>query len=245
MLRFMLFVVELLVCLLSVSSGSDWSMVSTSWKMSDDVEAKVEHPMPLFDERPVVYAYTMEGCVPCRSAKKEIAGKNLPFRVVWKTDVPEWVDSLPTFHWKTCDGTWKQLKGWNGLAHLSDRVTATTCDEERPQKKSALASRAIYKQHSRQSWGVEPNTRSSIIRHLLEDGIHRGKFSRAGLESMSTSELLALHSDDHQGVVDWSIVPGGEREIIHTVKVSSNKRSGCSDCKESTNRKRSFLFWEW
>lgn len=41
------------------------------------------------------------------------------------------------------------------------------------------------------------------IRHLLNDGEHRGKFTRSQLEKMSLAELRALHSDDHERIVKW------------------------------------------
>ncbi len=37
----------------------------------------------------------------------------------------------------------------------------------------------------------------------LDTGEHRGKFDRAWLASLTPSEVQALHSDDHEGRVNW------------------------------------------
>ena len=66
-------------------------------------------------------------------------------------------------------------------------------------------SRPQYTQHTLIPADVIPHSRSSIIRHLLEDGMHRGKFDRASLDLLTDRELFALHSDDHSDAIDWNL----------------------------------------
>lgn len=49
-------------------------------------------------------------------------------------------------------------------------------------------------------------SREEAIQHLLFDGTHVGKFKRKQLERMSLSELRAIHSDDHENRVQWSVL---------------------------------------
>lgn len=49
-------------------------------------------------------------------------------------------------------------------------------------------------------------SREEAIRHLLYDGEHIGKFTRPQLSKLSLGELRALHSDDHERRVNWSIL---------------------------------------
>lgn len=50
------------------------------------------------------------------------------------------------------------------------------------------------------------SSREEAIRHLLSDGEHVGKFTRSQLDKLSLSELRALHSDDHERRVKWSVL---------------------------------------
>jgi len=53
--------------------------------------------------KPIVFAYSTDGCAPCETAKRELASDadKLPFTVVWKTDKPPCVtsESFPIFWW--------------------------------------------------------------------------------------------------------------------------------------------------
>lgn len=50
------------------------------------------------------------------------------------------------------------------------------------------------------------SSREEAIQHLLNDGEHRGKFTRLQLDKLSLGELQALHSDDHEQRVNWSVL---------------------------------------
>lgn len=81
----------------------------------------VYHDLPVVAEKeiPEVFAYSTTGCPPCALAKKELeAAKDLPFRVVWKKEPPNWVSSFPTFHWHVKDGDWRKRDKWDGVEKL-------------------------------------------------------------------------------------------------------------------------------
>ena len=48
--------------------------------------------------------------------------------------------------------------------------------------------------------GSSHENRSTLINHLLLDGIHAGRRTRATLDAMTDSELDALHNQDHSNV---------------------------------------------
>lgn len=49
------------------------------------------------------------------------------------------------------------------------------------------------------SVGTSHESRSTLIRHLLNDGIHRGRWTISVLNSMSDDELNEAHEQDHEG----------------------------------------------
>ena len=48
--------------------------------------------------------------------------------------------------------------------------------------------------------GSSHENRSTLIKHLLLEGIHAGRRSRATLDAMTDSELDALHNQDHANI---------------------------------------------
>jgi hypothetical protein len=76
--------------------------------------------------------------------------------------------------------------------------------------------RAGYPVHNTDAPGVfhimrSRETRGELIDHLANDGVHRGKFDRAWLETLSRPELLSLHDADHRNFVRWDYVRGSGR----------------------------------
>lgn len=217
-----------LVVLSLIIGQFDMSGAEYHFDMSGSAETVVSRvePFPLIapPKKVTVFAYYASfKCPPCNDAKSEISQGKLLVDVVPK-DAPEWVTSFPTFHWQQKDGSWMQHKGWPGLDRFQKMVLRTWNSEVERE------TRPTYKQQSSKFVGVSPNTRENVLRHLLQDGIHRGRFTdvESTLKTMSHDELLALHSDHHNGTVDWSWF--GEKNIRHYVEPRRNK---------------SFLFWKW
>ena len=46
--------------------------------------------------------------------------------------------------------------------------------------------------------GTSHENRGTLIDHMLEDGIHKGLHTRTSLESLSDSELVELHDEEHE-----------------------------------------------
>lgn len=65
--------------------------------------------------------------------------------------------------------------------------------------------------HASANWYIKDRRGRATIQpdvSHLSGGEHGNKFPLDWLKSLSQQDLLNLHSDDHEGVVDWSLVPG-------------------------------------
>jgi len=154
-------------------------------------------------KRPTVYCYTTPGCGPCEQAKREIrAAGDLGFEVTFTDDGPAWATRRPWFHWSTKSG-WMRAKnpGWMGVPALKQLVESTQDSAQ------ALASARLGANSVHASEAINPQgpiwsysggeSKSSLIDHLLTDGIHRGRYSKSYLSSLSQNQLVLLHSRDH------------------------------------------------
>ena len=126
-------------------------------------------------------------------------------RIEYKT--PSWVTAYPTAHWKGHDG-WKQLIGWPGVEHFLreyDRTAAVPAPSSAPPSQPGETPARGFQMGVypwRGNWTTvngEYLGKSGMIEHLMNDGIHSGKFPRAWLESLSREQLHQLHYDDHGG----------------------------------------------
>lgn len=150
--------------------------------------------------KPLVLAWGMANCQPCKKAKEQLVGDDLPFDVRWDDGKPpEWSESFgrPWFWWHSVGDdprkektSGEKLEGWTTKAEFVARW-----------KKSRQSS---YRQHTSTTTDILPHSRERYVSHLLNDGIHRGKFTREQLQSLTDEELLALHSDDHAGTISWA-----------------------------------------
>lgn len=77
---------------------------------------------------------------------------------------------------------------------LGEEFGRTFCKPEMPQ-----ASIEIDYPTRASNWTYPGVGRSSLIQHLMTAQQHRGKFALDTLARLETAELLALHSDDHEG----------------------------------------------
>ena len=155
---------------------------------------------PVVDDRPVIRMFSADWCGLCVAFenrgdihKLEQAG----FRVE-KIDVekrPEFkskVSSLPTF-WLMRQGTEEAQYTWKGAFKPEEISSAANSQLKRKQVKQP-ASSTIYGIK-----GTSHESRETLIKHLSEDGIHRGKHSLSGLQSMTDEQLNSLHDSDHGG----------------------------------------------
>lgn len=77
---------------------------------------------------------------------------------------------------------------------LGDEIGREACRPTQPQ-----ASLEIDYPTRESNWTYPGVGRSALIQHLTTAPQHRGKFALDTLARLETAELLALHSDDHEG----------------------------------------------
>lgn len=141
----------------------------------------------VIDNRPEIRVYCIPNCEPCKKLKTRFS--EMPAVKFVEYEAPSWVEGFPTLHWKGTDGNWYQVVG-NRFEEFKKRYKETT--------KPAPKANSVSLQG--RSWSIDGSfspSRSTLIEHLLNDGIHRGKFTRQELESRSTESLTILHSNDH------------------------------------------------
>ena len=156
------------------------------------------------EDVPEVWCYSSPGCQPCENAKRELASADgLPFRIVWKEDAPAWLQSRPAFWWHLSGITpsqadvqnTRQQTGWNGLKKFIDSWRSSRVAKNQTQSQT-VGSLSFGR------WlinGDSTPSRSVLLSHLSNDGIHRGRHNRQWLESLTTEQLRWLHDSDHGG----------------------------------------------
>ena len=145
-----------------------------------------------------VVAFTASWCGPCRQWKSssvpaELAAAGYDITYVDIDQERNWgIARVPTF-WVVDRETRKPKKKIVGKITLADvqRTTVTTVIPAQPPP--VMQSSGIYNGRP----GNSHQNRQSLIQHLANDGIHRGRHSVSSLNSMSDQQLDALHSRDH------------------------------------------------
>jgi hypothetical protein len=149
-----------------------------------------------------VVAFTASYCGPCRQwksssvpAELEAAGYDVVYVDVDQS--PEWRDriavngkySVPTF-WIADRATRTKKRQIRGAITIDDVRRVTVVPAQPP---PVMQSSGIYNGRS----GNSHQNRQTLIQHLANDGIHRGKHSISSLNAMSDQQLDQLHSQDH------------------------------------------------
>lgn len=165
-----------------------------------DLKPLVESPpKTTAAELPKVILFVAPYCSPCLRAKAEIAAaSDLPFEIIERPydEKPKHLTGgAPLFWWsatQTMPDNQHATKTKVGFTGLKDFIELWRASRK-----------PTYRRTSSTFWDIEPHSRERYITHLLQDGIHRGKFRRDQLDRLTDSELLDLHSDDHEGRVQW------------------------------------------
>ncbi len=161
--------------------------------------------------------FTQKSCPPCRQEEAEFAKLKQKGWLVEKlgttsnisiVDINEFQEIADKYS-ITQTPTFILIEGDK---RLSQRVGFQTSDQiSRWYKAEKETTRKVYPQRSSNWTGPDGRhqlySREQAIQHLLEDGTHRGKFTRLQLQQMTLSELRALHSDDHEGRVQTQYIP--------------------------------------
>lgn len=175
-------------------------------------------------ERPKVYLYTREDCLPCVVMKHQLGlWQDCPVDLVEVEKLPSTPDitnyepdAVPTVRWFS-KGSWWAYQGWHGKAHLLQALQSTgvripksaSAAAVPPPPKLLPTPMTRYPTSSEFNWtgpdGVHPlRSKQEALDHLLLDPNHGPRFIREFLSHLSLSELRAIHSDDHDRRVQWA-----------------------------------------
>ncbi len=148
-------------------------------------------------QKPKIYVTLAEShvppfpCLPCENLKKDRAeGKLDQFQFQRYSENQEYhppfkgIRSYPAIRFLDRNGVWKVVYGYD--ASVLQRLRVELIDP--PVKKNS----SIYG-----SIGTSHESRETLIDHLLNDGIHRGRYTLNQLNAMSDDQLDAAHDRDH------------------------------------------------
>lgn len=154
----------------------------------------VETPIVIKEEKPFyVVMFTASWCGPCQSWKNgggpgKIRAAKYNFTPIDIDANPKWksqVDRYPTF-WIVDHATRNPQYKFIGPT---------------PPETIILKAEQLAKPQDRKSLfgltGTSHESRETLIEHLLQDGIHKGRHSRSRLQSMTDDQLNELHQQDH------------------------------------------------
>lgn len=177
---------------------------------SDGGSAAAENSLP------EVWCYSQPGCVPCVRARLELAAEtDLPFKVVWKEDAaPKWLAARPAFWWHVSSeqpsqsdvNNTRQTTGWNGIKDFVERWKNSRTPKKFQRSfqagQAGVSARPDHDIGSRSvaRWSINGDftpSRSTLLSHLTQDGIHRGRHDAQMLHSLTTEQLRWLHDRDH------------------------------------------------
>ena len=189
------------------------------WSMLDDVADPkwdmLTGPAPVktnyWESGQVLLFFNAEWCGPCKQIKDKVFPelKKLNWRIGGDSDchiLPIDADTHPDLlskHSIKALPTFLLLKDGKQVGRLEGAVNGKQITDLWYKNTERTTLKKPYIRHTETFTDIIPHNRQRYIEHLSGENIHRGKFSLDLLNSLSDKELLALHSDDHAGTVDW------------------------------------------
>jgi hypothetical protein len=155
-----------------------------------------EQPAKTQEQKPYyVVMFTATWCGPCQNWKnnggpQKIKAAGYNFTPIDIDANPKWkskVDRYPTF-WIVDHATRNPQYKFLGT------TPAETIIAKAEQLAKPAEQRSIYG-----SVGTSHESRETLIDHLANDGVHRGRHSLAKLQAMTDEQLDSLHNSDHGG----------------------------------------------
>ena len=147
--------------------------------------------------------FTAKWCGPCQayktSGKLDRLMKRIATTVVDVDEQRQWgVSRVPTF-WLCRRSTQTRVKSWTGT------IDVDTIEREitriRETKSGTITTTQTVSQSRNPSLfgrvGTSHESRQTLINHLANDGIHRGKWRLVDLQAMSDDALNNAHDQDH------------------------------------------------
>jgi len=159
-------------------------------------------PVPVADAATVLKPryffrfFTADWCTYCQKFKNE--GKLKELQTLTEVEIVDTDKdksygsmSLPTIRLYDRE-TGKQVNGWVGYQDTSS-MKAKYLEKVSSVPKPAARDNSFYGRK-----GTSHESRETLIRHLLTEGIHQGRHTRADLERLSDRELVDLHDEEHE-----------------------------------------------
>lgn len=186
-----------LLCLFSANCyGEDWDfkVIKTETVTVESSEVDRDY---------YIVRFHTQYCQPCKAY--ESSGKlNRLKKIVYVVDVdldeqPKWrnrisllpaVQRVPTFWLIRHKDKTRVVKSWEGA--VDPETVAVEIRERKTASNPTKSYGSIYGQV-----GTSHESRATLINHLLNDGIHKGRHSLNQLNSMTDDQLNRLHEDDH------------------------------------------------
>lgn len=158
-----------------------------------DVKAEVP-PAPKAAPQYRLDMYTASWCGPCRDWKnsylKQVEAAGFPVNLIDIDQVRNTgVNRVPQFRLMEGDKELGRWTGHVGVSTLQGRIggRSAASTPSKPFLQPGLYGRT----------GTSHESRETLISHLLEDGIHAGRHTRAELSKMSDESLNDLHNREH------------------------------------------------
>ena len=143
-------------------------------------------PKAAVAKRGTCHVLVSPNCPPCHEALTALEkAKDLPFDLTVETVTDQ---ETPQFLMNNPKSGKTHVIGWYGLPALLKRY------EIGPSKPKVAVAYPLRNSN----WSGPVATKADAINHLLNHPNHRGQFKLSFLQSLSLSELQALHSDDHE-----------------------------------------------
>lgn len=154
-----------------------------------------EQPAKTRQQEPYYFVmFTASWCGPCKAWKQagprdlQAAGYQLTIvdidqETQWKKDAP----TVPRF-WLVDRATRKPVFKWIGS------TPPTAMIQKAKQQGLPVAQQSLFG-----FAGTSHESRETLIDHLANDGIHKGRHSLAKLQAMTDEQLDSLHNSDHGG----------------------------------------------
>ena len=148
----------------------------------------------------VLEMYTASWCGPCqdwkRGEKKRVESSGLLSDKVREIDIDRvrgtGVNRVPEFRLIRSDGvrvgTWIGYVSVSSLRSKIGQPAPVSKPVSKPARSPGLFGRV----------GTSHESRETLIDHLMEDGIHKGKHTREELSKLSDEELNDLHTEEHK-----------------------------------------------